>query len=61
MKVHEKSIRKLNEKIKLLTSRSKIGKINLTYEKIKQLVLVWINYFKLTDMKSWMGNITKPR
>lgn len=57
MKVHEKSIRKLKEKLKLLTSRSKIRNIELTYEKIKQLVVGWINYFKLADMKSWMKSI----
>ena len=59
MKVHEKSIKKLKNKLKLLTSRSKIGNIKLTYEKIKQLVVGWINYFKLADMKSQMRELDK--
>ena len=57
MKVHEKSIHKLKDKLKLLTSRSKIGNIESTYKKIKQLVVGWINYFKMADMKSWMRSI----
>lgn len=59
MKVHEKSIHKLKDKLKLLTNRSKIGNIELTYKKIRQLVVGWINYFKLADMKSWMKSIDK--
>lgn len=59
IKVHEKSIRKLKEKLKQLTGRSKIGNIKLTYEKIKQLAVGWINYFKLADMKSSMKELDK--
>jgi group II intron reverse transcriptase/maturase len=57
MKVHEKSIKKLKNKLKLLTGRSKIGNIETTYKKIKQLVVGWVNYFKLADMKSAMRKL----
>ena len=57
MKIHEKSIRKLKDKLKLLTGRSKIGNIETTYQKIKQLVVGWINYFKLADMKYAMRKL----
>jgi len=57
MRAHEKSIHKFKEKLKLLTGRSKIGNIESMYKKIKQLVVGWINYFKMADMKSWMRNI----
>ena len=56
-RVHEKSIKKLKNKLKNLTGRSKIGNIKTTYKKIKQLVVGWINYFKLADMKGLMRNI----
>lgn len=59
MMVHKKSIYKLKGKLKLLTSRNKIRNIELTYKKIKQLVVGWVNYFKLADMKSWMRSIDK--
>ncbi|WP_326911522.1 group II intron maturase-specific domain-containing protein [Sedimentibacter sp. MB31-C6] len=57
MKVHKKSVRKLKYKLKLLTGRSKIGNIETTYKKIKQLVVGWVNYFKLADMKSAMRKL----
>ena len=53
-RVHEKSAKKLKDKLRELTSRNKIGNIKTTYKKIKQLVVGWINYFKLADMKSLM-------
>ena len=56
-RVHEKSAKKLKDKLRKLTGRSKIGNIKTTYEKIKQLVVGWINYFKLADMKGLMRNI----
>lgn len=59
MRVHEKSIKKLKDKLKFLTGRSKIGNIKLAYEKIKQLVVGWINYFKLADMKILLRKLDK--
>ena len=56
-RVHEKSAKKLKDKLKELTGRNKIGNIKTTYEKIKQLVVGWINYFKLADMKGLMSRI----
>jgi len=56
-RVHEKSTKKLKDKLRKLTGRNKIGNIKATYEKIKQLVVGWINYFKLADMKSLMSRI----
>lgn len=56
-RVHEKSIKKLKDKLRILTSRNKIGNIKTTYEKIKQLTVGWINYFKLADMKGLMSRI----
>lgn len=57
MRVHEKSIKKLKDKLRNLTGRSKIGNIKETYEKIKQLIVGWVNYFKLADMKNIMSKI----
>lgn len=57
MRVHEKSIKKLKDKLRNLTGRSKTGNIKITYEKIKQLIVGWVNYFKLADMKGIMSKI----
>ena len=58
-RVHEISAKKLKDKLRKLTGRNKIGNIKATYEKIKLLVVGWINYFKLANMKGLMGRIDK--
>jgi len=59
MRVHEKSIKKLKDKLKNLTGRSKISNIKTTYEKIEQLTVGWVNYFKLADMNGILREIDK--
>ena len=54
LRVHEKPIKKFKEKLKFLTGRSRIGNINTTYIKLKQVIVGWINYYKLADMKNLM-------
>lgn len=51
-RAHEKSVKKLKQKLKLLTGRSRIGNINAAYRRLKQVIVGWINYFKLADMKN---------
>lgn len=56
-RVHPKSIRKFKDKLKLLTSRS--WSVDLTYRlfKIKQVIVGWVNYYRLADMKTYMSEI----
>ena len=56
-RVHEKSVKKLKEKLKELTGRSKIGNIEIAYRKLKQIIVGWINYFKLADMKNTLRKL----
>ena len=51
MRVHEKSIQRIKTKIKELTKRN--WSVDLTYRllKLKQVIIGWINYYKLADMK----------
>jgi len=51
-RVHRKSLAKLKSKLKYLTGRSRIGNIQSTYIKLKQVIVGWVNYFKLAKMKS---------
>lgn len=51
-RVHPKSLTKLKEKLKFLTGRSRIGNIQTAYNKIKQVIVGWVNYFKLAKMKN---------
>ena len=57
MRVHEKPIKKFKEKLKFLTERSRIGNIQTTYLKLKQVIVGWINYYKLADMKKLMQTL----
>jgi RNA-directed DNA polymerase len=56
-RVHEKSILKLKKSLKELTGRSKVKKIELTYTKLKQKIVGWVNYFKMADMKGLMKQL----
>jgi len=57
MRAHQKSINKLKQKLKYLTGRSRIGNIKYTYVKLKQVIVGWINYYKLADMNNYMKDI----
>jgi RNA-directed DNA polymerase len=51
-RVHEKSIKKLKGKLKYLTGRSRIGNIKSTFTKLNQIIVGWVNYFKMAKMKT---------
>ena len=51
MRVHEKSIQRIKTKIKELTKRSWSVKLDVRLLKLKQVIIGWINYYKLADMK----------
>jgi RNA-directed DNA polymerase len=57
MRVHEKPLKKFKRKLKFLTGRSRIGNIKTTYIKLKQVIVGWINYYKLADMKTLMQRL----
>ena len=51
MRVHQKSIQRIKTKIKELTKRSWSVKLDVRLLKLKQVIIGWINYYKLADMK----------
>jgi group II intron reverse transcriptase/maturase len=52
LRVHPKSISKMKEKVKLLTSRSNGWGNERRKEALRQYITGWVNYFKLADMKN---------
>lgn len=52
LRIHPKSIAKMKDRIKELTSRSNGWGDVSRKEKLKQYITGWVNYFKLADMKS---------
>jgi len=56
-RVHPKSIKKLKDKIRLVTGRSNGMSIEVRKTKLNQIIRGWVQYFKLADMKTIMQSI----
>lgn len=52
IRVHKKSVERLKEKIRNITSRSNGMGMDVRLQKLKQLIKGWVNYFRIADMKS---------
>lgn len=57
IRVHESSIKKLKAKIKEVTGRSNAMGMKLRSIKLRQIIIGWVNYFKLADMKSTLKTL----
>lgn len=57
LRVHPKSIAKMKEQIKVLTSRSNGWGNARRKEKLKAYITGWVNYFKFADMQSLLTRI----
>lgn len=51
VRIHPKSIKRIKEKIKAITSRSNSWTMKYRYLKLKQMITGWVSYFRLADMK----------
>lgn len=56
LRVHKKSVAKMKDKIREITSRSKGISYEVLKLKLKQFVTGWVNYFKLANMKTLLDN-----
>lgn len=56
LRVHKKSIAKMKERIKVLTSRSNGMGDEKRKVKLKQYIIGWVNYFSLANMKTLLHN-----
>ena len=52
LRVHPKSVKKMKDKLREITSRNKPISNETRCVKLKQFITGWVNYFKLADMKS---------
>lgn len=57
IRVHESSIKKLKAKLKEVTGRSNAMGMKLRSIKLRQIIIGWVNYFKLADMKSTLKTL----
>jgi len=52
IRVHPKSIKRVKEKIRFITSRSNAWSMEFRYLKLRQLIIGWVSYFRLADIKT---------
>lgn len=52
IRIHPKSIAKFKDKIREITSRSNAMSMETRYIKLKQVIVGWVNYFKIANMGS---------
>ena len=57
LRVHPRSIAKMKERIRMLTSRSNGWGNARRKEALRQYITGWVNYFKLADMKKLLGSV----
>ena len=57
IRVHAKSWKKVKDKLRMLTSRSRCGSIVVAMARIKVAMRGWLNYYGIADMKTNIGNL----
>jgi RNA-directed DNA polymerase len=57
IRVHQNSVNKLKAKLKEITGRSNAMSMELRAIKLRQVIVGWVNYFKLADMKSTLKTL----
>jgi RNA-directed DNA polymerase len=56
-RVHDKSYGRLKEKIRNITNRNVSMNFNHRIKKLNEIVVGWVNYFKLADMKNKLRDL----
>jgi group II intron reverse transcriptase/maturase len=59
IRVHEKALHKLKEKLKELTGRSQGKKLSEILEAVNRSMVGWLNYYALADMRKHVEAISK--
>jgi len=52
VRIHPRSIERVKEKIRFITSRSNAWSMEFRYLKLRQLIIGWVSYFRLADLKT---------
>ncbi len=52
IRIHPKTLKRVKEKIKLITARSNGWAMKYRYIKLKQVIKGWVSYFRIADMKA---------
>ena len=57
IRIHPKSVVKFKDKIREITLRSNAMSMTTRYTKLKQIIVGWVNYFKIANMKNMMQEL----
>ncbi|MFB3160091.1 reverse transcriptase domain-containing protein [Neobacillus sp. 179-J 1A1 HS] len=57
VKPHSKSVQKFQRKLRQLTKRNWSVSLDIRMLKLKQVILGWVNYFRIANMKTIMSRI----
>lgn len=59
LRVHNKSYERLKEKVRKITNRNESMNFNVRLKKLSEVIIGWVNYFKLADMGNKLKELDK--
>jgi group II intron reverse transcriptase/maturase len=59
IRVHEKPLARLKDRLKALTRRKRGGKMNLILEELTRLINGWLGYYSIADVKAYLQRISE--
>jgi group II intron reverse transcriptase/maturase len=59
IRVHEKPLKRLKERLKAMTSRSRGGRTEQIVQEIIRLMNGWLGYYRIADMKKYLQGISE--
>ena len=59
IRIHEKTLKRLKERLKAMTSRKRGGKIEQILEEITRLINGWLGYYRIADIKTHLERISE--
>lgn len=59
VRAHHKSIKRIKEKLKRLTLRSWSVDMDYRLYKLKQVIVGWVNYYKIADIKTYLQGMDR--
>jgi hypothetical protein len=57
IRVHEKTLKRLKERLKAITSRKRCGTMEQILQEITRLVIGWLGYYSVADLKTHLQRI----
>jgi hypothetical protein len=58
IRVHEKSLERLMDRLRILTSRKRGGKMERILEELNRMLIGWLGYYSIADLKAHLKRIS---